>query len=188
MSEINVIANGSFVEVHFPYHAEAKTRIKNMGGRWNGTCWLVKPEMEADARRVLFDVFGTDGAVGLKKVTLRVRAKKDLVQHHEYGPITCCGKVLARAFGRDSGARVGEDVVLIDGNIRSGGSMKNWTVRIDAGSEFKLVNVFPALMDEYDKDAFDVEVVGDGDAVLTPLAAYSDEDLLAEVRRRGLTV
>jgi len=186
MNTIKVNKIGDRVELLFPYHEEAKTRIKNLGGRWDGAkrLWWVQPEMEAEARRVLIDAFGTDGSADVQTVVVRVTALRRVTEYTE--PVVCCGKILARAWSRDSGAKVGEDVALLEGSIRSGGSRKNWTTIVDEGSVFKLVNVLPARLDEYDAEDFKVEVVDGEELANNPLAQYSDDDILTEARRRGL--
>lgn len=51
------------------------------------------------------------------------------------------GKTIASAYGRDSGAKLGKDAVLIKGNACSGGSVKNWRTIIVAESVILLNNV-----------------------------------------------
>ncbi len=186
--EIKVEKTDSGINLFFPYHEGAKNAIKNLGGRWNAAerCWTVQPEMEQEARQVLIDAFGTDGSTEVATVTVRVRALRDVFVYGDDGPVTCCGKVLARAWGRDSGAKVGEDVALLSGDIGSGGSRKNWKAWVGEGAEFKLVNVLPARVNEYDADEFEVTVIEGEERVNNPLAQYSDDDILAEARRRGL--
>lgn len=60
-----------------------------------------------------------------------------------------CGIPLAKAWGRDSGAKLGEWVSLISGKIYSGGSMKNWRTCIEEGTIMRLY-VPEALLDEID--------------------------------------
>jgi len=185
--KIEKIGNGKLAVI-FPYHEDAKTRIKNLNGRWDGSAWVIPEGFEQSARDILMEVFGTDGTVSPKLIRVRVIAKQDVKEQH--APVECCGKVLARAWGRDSGAQVGDDVALIKGHIRSGGSMKNWLSIVKEGAEFDLLNVFPKLVDGYDSDYFSVEILEDK-ADAAPDNEYNldkvpDEVLLAEVRARGL--
>lgn len=48
------------------------------------------------------------------------------------------GKKVAVAFGRDSGAKVGYEAIMIKGRIASGGSRANWYCRVCEGSVFEL--------------------------------------------------
>lgn len=183
---INVKKYGDFLAVYFPFDESAKDRIKNLGGKWNGIerCWKVPAALESEVREVLRETFGTDGSQPVNMLTLRVTALEDVEVYTE--PVTCCGKVLARAYGRDSGAKVGDDVALISGNIASGGSRKNWKSIVRKGAVFKLLNVFPGQKDDYDSDSFQVEVIDESIEGTNPLAHFSDDELLAEIRRRGL--
>jgi len=76
----------------------------------------------------------------------------------EKAPYVVGGCVLASARGRDSGAKVGEGVRLLNGDIDSGGSMRNWTSTIGANSKFKIES-FPS---DYDlnshKDYKDIKI------------------------------
>ena len=178
---------GDSLAVYFPFDEDAKNRIKNLGGKWNGVerCWKVPAALESEVREVLNDTFGTDGSQPVKMLTLRVTALNDVEIYTD--PVTCCGKVLARAYGRDSGAKVGDDVALISGTITSGGSRKNWKSIVRNGAVFKLLNVYPGQKDDYDPDVFQVEIVDETiDDSANPLAAFSDDEILAEARRRGL--
>ena len=105
---------------------------------------------------------------------------------YEYnGPVTCCGKTVARAVDRDSGAKVGYDVALLSGHIDSGGSRKNWKTIVEEGSTFKLLNVLPGLVDDYDPDEWEI-TAEDGGEPESSLAGFSDAQIIAEARRRGL--
>lgn len=56
------------------------------------------------------------------------------------------GKSIASAWGRDSGARVGDDVAFVEGRPESGGSFKNWRSVVPAGSVVVLHNVPQAAL------------------------------------------
>ena len=70
-----------------------------------------------------------------KKIKLRITALQSI--HRRYG-VDFMGVRVAVAFGRDSGAKVGRNVRMIDGDIDSGGSRVNWYCSVDAGSVFEL--------------------------------------------------
>jgi hypothetical protein len=53
-------------------------------------------------------------------------------------PLRVVGYTLATAYGRDSGAKVAEEVALIEGRVDSGGSMKNRYTVAHKGSKFRL--------------------------------------------------
>jgi hypothetical protein len=44
------------------------------------------------------------------------------------------GRTIAKAWGRDSDAKLGDDIIWLSGIYRSGGSMKNWKTEIREGN------------------------------------------------------
>lgn len=70
-----------------------------------------------------------------EKIKLRITAKED--NKRRFAVVFMNVKV-AVAFSRDSGARIGYEARMISGNIRSGGSRKNWCCCVDAGSVFEI--------------------------------------------------
>ena len=183
MSQITVSIDGDTIRVVSPYHQDAIERFRQLGGRWDGEAWNFPAPLENEVRGALLSVYGTDGTDEAQTVTLIARAKTKIYEYH--GPVTCCGKTVARAWGRDSGAKVGDDVALLSGHISSGGSRKNWKTIVQKGSTFKLLNVLPGLADDYDPDEWEV-ITEDGGEPESPLAGFSDAQILAEARRRGL--
>lgn len=82
--------------------------------------------MEA-ARKIMKEVYGRDDKP-TKTVSVRVCLGKTL---YEYGgPVTLFGKTIASAWGRDTGAKVGDGVAFEQGFPKSGGSVKNWVTEV----------------------------------------------------------
>ena len=136
------VENG-MAKIFTPYNVEFVARIKNIGGRkWNPDerCWMI-PEAEIEtARQYMLEVYGeTDLPDGDERVTVKVTFNDDVAERT--APVILFGKEIARAWDRDGGAKVGEDVTLISGNISSGGSRANWLTKIAEGSVFKVRNV-----------------------------------------------
>ena len=59
---------------------------------------------------------------------------------------------MARAYGRDSGAKIGEGVVFLEGGASSGGSVKNWYTTIKKGSVFEVRDVPRAKAEAFLED------------------------------------
>ena len=88
----------------------------------------------------MMDIYGeTDQEPAAETVTLVIEFSKDVIGQH--APITIAGKTIAAAFGRDSGAKVGDDAAFISGEPRIDGSARNWTTVIPAGSVVEVYNV-----------------------------------------------
>lgn len=66
---------------------------------------------------------------------LRITAKEDNCRRFA---VMFMGIKVAVAFDRDSGAKVGYETRMIDGEINSGGSRKNWYCTVKEGSVFEL--------------------------------------------------
>ena len=126
--------------IQSPYNPDFVSRIKKMGGRWDSSnkVWTVD-ERDIDAvRAVMREIYGMDD-MPADLVSVQVRVNSAM-----YGPrkpITMFGKTVASAFGRDSGARLGDGVVFIKGKADSGGSVKNWDTVIVADSEIILHDI-----------------------------------------------
>lgn len=130
-------------KVFTPYNKDFVAKVKSIGGaKWNGAekCWTI-PETEVDiVRGYMMEVYGeTDCADDSERVTVKITFADNEEETCE--GITMFGKNIARAFGRDTGARLGEDVTLLSGNITSGGSRMNWKTVVEAGTVIKVRNI-----------------------------------------------
>lgn len=146
MSAINVEMKAGKAYISSPYNADFVHRIKLIGAKWDALTrrWVVKDDALDAARQVMMEVYGeTDEAPAAETVTLVLEFRAEMVKAK--GPITIAGKTIAVAFGRDSGARVGDDVAFIAGAPESGGSVKNWSTCIPEGSVCEVYRVPKAV-------------------------------------------
>lgn len=137
--EIKHFLNKETVALVAPYHPDIVNAMRALNGsfdRVNGY-WLVDEDDENTLRELAKDVFGTDDFASSEKATVRLTFKKTISEEH--GSIFLGGREIAKASGRDSGAKLGEKVVLIDGKLpSSGGSVKNWKTVIFENSVLDL--------------------------------------------------
>lgn len=174
--------------LYTPYNAEFVKKIKKIGGaRWDAEKkgWSIPANMVDAAREIMMDVYGeTDQPDDASKHTLRVTFNEE--RSECCGAVMLYGKTLASAYGRDSGARVGEDVALISGKIGSGGSVKNWRSVIDAGSVFILYNVPENKMNEELPENVEMEIIDNPHDQWTSLLAEREKIAarLAEINRQ----
>ena len=158
------VENGT-AKVFTPYNTTFVTRIKNIGGRrWNAAekCWTV-PESEIETvRALMMEVYGeTDLPDETEKITVRVTFNERAVADQD--SVVLFGKTIARATGRDSGAKIGDDAVLESGEIYSGGSQRHWCTVVKEGTVIKVRNISRAalaLETEYDVTVAEVEDAG----------------------------
>lgn len=162
MSKIEVKINGDTAFLRTPYNAGFISAVKQIGGaHWTGTSWEIPANMLDNARSMMMRHYGeTDLSAG-EKINVRVKFVDECTVL--CGPVTTLGRTLARATGRDSGAHVGEGVVLVSGHIGSCGSIKNWRSSVAKGTIFELKDVPRSLYDSgydmYDEDEVIYEVV-----------------------------
>lgn len=134
--------------VSTPYNKDFVTKVKQIGGaRWNGSerCWVIPESEISTARTYMREVYGeTDFPDEEERVTVDVTFL-EMVQDWHNG-VTVFGKQLCRAFGRDSGEKVGDGVTLIEGRIGSGGSRANWTTVVHEGAKFRIRNLAKAAL------------------------------------------
>lgn len=136
------------------YNSELTEACRNLGGKWDGEekVWVFSG-MVAD------EVEALDVRYNSQLVTVELTNEDAVSQWH--GPVEFLGFSLARAYGRDSGAKLADGVAVIEGGARSGGSVKNWTTVMSAGSVLRL-QIPSALLDGDTAgraDGFDFRVI-----------------------------
>ncbi|HQP51908.1 MAG: hypothetical protein KBH82_10275 [Syntrophorhabdaceae bacterium] len=124
---VDIEINGDFINVKSLYNSEFVSKAKLMGGKWDNNCWRFNALNENLVRDLCIEIYGTDGDTVPDVVTVEV----EISDSGDTGPVCFCGWPIARAYGRDSGAKVSDNVVLLDGTVKSGGSVKNWKTIVD---------------------------------------------------------
>lgn len=163
--EMEIKIENGLAEIYTPYNPEFVKKIKGIGGaKWNGSkkCWTI-PENAVDAaREIMQQVYGCSDISENETISLRLKFDNRISADKQ--DIVMFGKILAHATGRNSGAKVGEDVAYTSGGATSGGSVKNWESVVKEGSIVTLSNVNKNLYEKY-KDAYDggitIEVISE---------------------------
>lgn len=145
--KITNLGNGK-IAIETPYNPSFVAKIKKAGGKWNpgNRTWECDERSIEAVRAIMREVYGQDD-MPQELVTVRVTVGEDAISKHT-GPIVLFGRTVASAYGRDSGAKVGEGVVFETGTCRSSGSVKNWYTVIDAGSVFTIYDVPKRAVEE----------------------------------------
>ncbi len=175
-----------------PYNPQFVSKIKAAGARWNAEskAWMMAAANIDIAREILRTVYGRDDMprADEKLVRVKVTALEDV--RVTRGPVVLLGRVIASAYGRDSGARIGEGVAFIEGEPQSGGSRSNWTTEIRQGSVFIISDAPSTMLDTLDsaeqwgKKLYQYEILADDrDEQLRKLLGRRKElaDALAEI-------
>ncbi len=128
--EIKLEINDDQIIVYTPYHAEFVAKARNFRGKWDKPrgAWIFDDTIIEHVREAMIQFFGTTGEVPYDNCTL-------VIENYDAscltGPVVLFGRIIARAFGRDSGAKLGDDIVLISGSVDSSGSVKNWSTTVN---------------------------------------------------------
>lgn len=142
MSTIQVEIKNGKAYIASPYNVEFVRRIKLSGGKWSAASkrWYVPEPALPAVRTMMAEVYGeTDEGPASEYVTLVVKWLED--DWTVGGPVTLAGRVIASAWGRDSGAKPGTNVSFISGEPTSGGSAKNWETKVPEGSVVEIYYV-----------------------------------------------
>lgn len=161
--------NGNRAEIYTPYSKSYIEKVKLLGGRWDAAsrCWSVDADAVEEARAAMREVYGRDDRPVAETVDVELTFTRNI--YGQRGPIAILGREIAAAFGRDTGARVGEGVLFLEGRPESGGSMKNWWTAIPEGCVVKLLRVPRPADDAALPDGVTMRVLGsavDRDALL----------------------
>lgn len=129
--------------VFTPYNKNFVSEIKKIGGaKWDQSrkAWCIPADAVEQARVIMKRVYGeTDIPDGGRKVSVQLTFKESFSA--DRSAITIFGKTVATAFGRDSGAKVGNDAIFTSGAPESGGSAKYWQTIVPEGSVVVLRDV-----------------------------------------------
>ena len=146
---MKIETHGNKIFIYSPYNSEFITKIKKIGGaRWNPdeSCWMAPLNMIDTVRCILREVYGEDDLHSSEKIGLRLTFLKSMSE--ERSGIEMFGKSIAKAYGRDSGARVGNDCAFEVGSPVSGGSTKHWMTTIPEGCVVLIHNVSKPIYDK----------------------------------------
>lgn len=136
---ISLELEGSTLKASTPYNANFVSFAQSCGAKWSKPYWVFDARDRARVQEKCLAIFGSDGTTHAELVTLKVQW---LMRHGEgTGPIIYKGRTIAMATSRDSGARLGDGVVVLAGGFGSGGSVKNWETTAQEGTEILLRDV-----------------------------------------------
>ncbi len=140
MSAVTISTVGSKVHAVTPYNTLFVAAARRLAGTWHAPTWVFDARDEDRVRKMCMKYFGSDGRL---IDTCTVRVVLDETVSSSRAPITLNGRPIAAALDRDSGARIGENVVLLEGSFGSGGSRNHWTTCVKRGGATVLLRDFP---------------------------------------------
>ena len=148
--------------VSSPYNPKLPKMARAIGGSWNvdKSVWIFNKADEKLAEKLYMDIYNE--WENSETIRVRITTHSDIATGND--SVYICGKQVARATGRDSGASVGKDVRWVSGELpTSGGSAKYWCTIVNEGSVFELVN-FPVaalekLANAAEREEFEFTIV-----------------------------
>lgn len=135
---LEIIEADGQVKVTSPYNQHFVTKARNMRGKWKNEAWYFDDSIIDYVRELMMECFGTTGETPYGNVDLLI---KDFNKWERTQPVELFGRTIARAFGRDSGAKLGDGIILLSGSVDSGGSVKNWST--DVSNATFIIKDFP---------------------------------------------
>lgn len=162
-----------------PYHPEFVQGAQKLNGKfqrgskeWAFTC------KEEYVKNLSYEVYGTDGTE-TDLVDIEVKLPRG---YNDSKGLYVCGRQVAFVYGRDSGAFLGEGIVVHNGNFNSRGSVKYPCVEAEDDTIVEITDVprkkvQEHLEDESYKNFIDVKIIESTDK----RAKY--EALVAEATR-----
>jgi hypothetical protein len=151
MITVTRINNKLFVKS--PYNPALPKRARAIGGDWDKTnsVWVFDMCDEELVRGVYTDIYSeweNDNTVRAR-ITLTGQLKSD-----DNAAVYICGVEIARASGRDSGAKISPRVRWVSGDLPgSGGSAKYWRTYVNAPAIFDIVDFPEAALDKLGSQA-----------------------------------
>ena len=133
--------------VESPYNPILPAEAKKLGGRWSANLkkWVFDVRDKELVQSLYRNIYGTDGTTEVSTVTIRITWAEE--QSSRNCNLFAAGRQIARVFGRDSGAKLGDGVVILQGKIFSTGSRNNPALGVKAGTVVQLRDV-PVLAAE----------------------------------------
>lgn len=175
-SVVQIKRTENHIIIKSPYNSIFVEKARNLAGKWVALneAWQFDIRDEAEVLEVCYFCYGEDG---IRYNKCNVQITFITATYADKSALKVLGYPIARAFGRDGGAKVSDGVLIKNGGFDSGGSAKNWTTRVKAGTVIVLRDVSKPLVqafmdsDDYEPESMTIEI----------LEEY--QDLLAEKER-----
>ena len=141
---VEIDCSGTRIKVQSPYNPEFVQGAKLLGGKWERPYWTFDRRDEDRVRDLCVRIYGEGAATAtgftapVARCTLRVillaAGSSAWSGYARTTSLVVAGRPVARVFGRDSGCKLSEGVIVDSGSIGSGGSRKNPGIIWDAGT------------------------------------------------------
>ena len=120
-----------------PFHPALPIKARSIGGKWVDPSWVFDTRDRERVADLYRSVYGYD-QFDVETVDIQVKLRDECFIYADKSALFLAGRQLARANGRDSNANLGDGVVMVAGDFRGGGSLKNWVTRSSEGAIFEI--------------------------------------------------
>ena len=178
---MRVEENGTKASIYTEYNADFVSALKKKigGATWDSEkkCWNVPIQSIDTVRALMMTYYGeTDISEPATRFSVRFNMDCECLR----SPVIVFGRSLATAVGRDSGAKLGDGFEIVDGEIESGGSWKNW--RTIARGTFIAHGVTQAMIDNEDLKDDLLEIIPEEISVNSEALKQEREKLSARIK------
>ncbi|KAA6329769.1 hypothetical protein EZS27_021455 [termite gut metagenome] len=133
---------GEEVKVTSPFNGNFVKKAKNYQGKWKSEAWWFSVNQIEYVRKAMIEIYGLTGEESYETCTLIVEG---FSASEMLSPVSLFNRTIAAAHGRDDGAKLGEGIILLEGEVTSGGSVKNWKTCVE-NATFEILDFpIPAL-------------------------------------------
>lgn len=163
-SVVQIKRTENHIIIKSPYNSIFVEKARNLAGKWSSLneVWQFDIRDEAEVLETCYLCYGEDG-IRNNKCNIQIT----FIESASASKSALCvlGYPLARAFNRDSGAKVSDGVLIKSGGFDSSGSMKHWTTKAKAGTVIVLRDVSKPLVqafidsDEYEPDYLQIVIL-----------------------------
>jgi hypothetical protein len=129
---IKMIISEKTVSTISYYNEVFVSKARKLKGTWANNMWNFDKAVMSHVEKAMLHCYGV---TGLEPYEVCILAVNNFSDYGNQCGVELFGRPIAKAFGRDTGAKISEDIFFIDGNATSGGSMKNWTTRVSGDFE-----------------------------------------------------
>lgn len=133
--KVEVKVQGEQITVETPFRDNTVTKLKSLGGKWSAPCWVLPAMVKSEVEKYIEKVYGSCN--NSEDLLVQVDVTFPEGCRNFGGSLTVGPLTIARAFGRDSGAKMSPGWAQITGGVHSGGSVKNWCITTGKGSSFR---------------------------------------------------
>lgn len=154
---VKLVKTEKTVSVEAPYNSIFVGQARRLGGRWNDSAWVFDIRELPEVQDLCMQAYGSDGE-RVDQVDVEVAVNDD--QFYQLrGPLEIYGRQVARAFGRDSGAKIADGILVKSGDFVSDGSMKNWATSATEGTIFVMRDVSRQAVEDFSHESITVKII-----------------------------